>query len=207
MLSPLRASMLDPPAKPMRRNLLHDMNIGSTLDRRTPPPAHTSLQVGLWLLLSIGLLVGSSVDVQAKAKPNRAPRPEPELKILDLTVAPNPYSPAAGPLTFSAIVQLPKELNGATLLEFSSFVTSPSKTSIRFLTTRTALAPHSPPAEGSPLPRTTVALTWDGLDHKKGQAGTGLYRYEIRAKLLANGEKGPRTMMVAWPKRGMLEVK
>jgi hypothetical protein len=29
----------------------------------------------------------------------------------------------------------------------------------------------------------------------------------VRVKLLANGEKGPRTQMVAWPKRGTIEVK
>ncbi len=183
------------------------MNIGSTLYRRTPPPARAPLQFCLWLLLCVGLLGGNSSDVHAKAKPNRAPRPEPELKILDLTVSPNPYNISAGPLKFSAVIQLPKELNGATLLEVSSFVTSPSKTSIRFLTTRTALAPHSPPADGAPLPRTSLVLTWDGLDHKKSPAGAGLYHYELRVKLLANGEKGPRTRMVAWPKRGTLEVR
>ena len=31
--------------------------------------------------------------------------------------------------------------------------------------------------------------------------------FEVRAKLLANGEKGPRTQTVGWPKRGTIEVK
>lgn len=158
----------------------------------------------LGLILCVALLAGLA---EAKTKVPRAPRPEPELKIVEVTLSPSPYSPAAGSLEISTVVQLPKELNGATLLEVSSLVTSPSKTSIRFLTTRSELRPHSLSTNGGEPPRTTVTLTWDGLDHKKAPAGTGLYRYEIRGKLLANGEKGPRTMMVSWPKRGTLEVK
>lgn len=52
-----------------------------------------------------------------------------------------------------------------------------------------------------------VELVWDGQDHRKQVAGVGTYSYEVRTKLLANGERGLRTMMVAWPKRGTLEVK
>jgi hypothetical protein len=50
-------------------------------------------------------------------------------------------------------------------------------------------------------------LTWNGLDHKKQPATAGTYSFEVRAKLLMNGDKGPRTMMVSWPKRGTLEVR
>ena len=70
--------------------LLRHMNIGSTLYRRTPPPARAPLQVCLWLLLCVGLLCGNSSDVHAKAKPNRAPRPEPELKF---SISPSPRIP------------------------------------------------------------------------------------------------------------------
>lgn len=143
----------------------------------------------------------------AKSKLPRAPRPEPELKILDLNVSPNPYRVSSGSLQFSALVQLPKELDGATLLEVSSFITSPSKNSLRFLTARKPLEPHAASTDGAAPPRIAVLLTWDGLDQKKIPAGAGLYNFEVRAKLLANGEKGPRTQMVAWPKRGTVEVK
>ncbi len=51
-----------------------------------------------------------------------------------------------------------------------------------------------------------VELQWDGQDHRKQVAGAGTYAYEVRTKLLANGEKGLRTLTVAWPKRGTLEV-
>ncbi len=160
-----------------------------------------------WMLLCVALLLWTPPAVSAKSKPHQAPRPEPELKILDLKVSPNPYTISSGSLEFSALVQLPKELNGATLLELSSFITSPSKNSLRFLTTRKPLGPHAASTDGTTPPRISVVLTWDGLDQKKLVSGAGLYHFEVRAKLLANGEKGPRTQMVAWPKRGTIEVK
>jgi hypothetical protein len=156
-------------------------------------------------LLAIALLLPANSS--AKTKPNRAPRPEPELKVLELKVSPNPYTVSAGSLEFSALVQLPKELNGATLLEVSSLVSSPSKTSIRFLSIRKPLEPHSAPENSTDRPKISVVLVWDGMDHTKTPAEAGLYQYELRAKLLTNGEKGPRTLMVSWPKRGTVEVR
>jgi hypothetical protein len=157
------------------------------------------------LLLCATFLVWPAPEAQARSKP-KPPRPEPELKILELKVMPNPYTVGAGTLEFSAVVQLPKELNGATILEVSSFVTSPSKTSLRFLTTRKPIEPHTT-TDGADPPRVSLVLTWDGFDHKKQPAAAGTYAFEVRAKLLVDGEKGPRTMMVSWPKRGTLEVK
>ncbi|HSL05241.1 MAG TPA: hypothetical protein VK901_17065 [Nitrospiraceae bacterium] len=159
------------------------------------------------VLLCAALFLWAPLVASAKSKPPRAPRPDPELKILDLKVSPNPYTISSGSLQFSAIVKLPKELNGATLLEVSSFITSPSKNSLRFLTSRTALEPHAASTDDAAPPQVSALLTWDGLDQKKVQASAGLYQFEVRAKLLANGEKGPRTQMVSWPKRGAVEVK
>jgi hypothetical protein len=168
----------------------------------------SQLPSAAWCALCLLLVLTSPLESSAKSKPHRAPRPEPELKILELKIAPIPYSMTDGPLEFSAFVQLPKDLDGATLLEVSSFVTSPSKTSIRFLSIRKSLEAHVSPASGSgELPRLSIVLTWDGMDHKKTPAGPGQYQYEMRAKLLANGEKGPRTLMVSWPKRGTIEVR
>ncbi|MEY4705908.1 MAG: hypothetical protein RL042_2113 [Nitrospirota bacterium] len=160
-----------------------------------------------WMLLCAALLLWAPAVASAKSKPHQAPRHEPELRILDLKVSPNPYTISSGPLQFSALVQLPKELNGATLLEVSSFITSPSKNSLRFLTTRTPLEPHAASTDGTSPPQIPVVLTWDGLDQKMVPSGAGLYHFEVRAKLLAKGEKGPRTQMVGWPKRGTIEVK
>ncbi len=164
----------------------------------------------LFLLTSLTACVSAfhPADGFAKTKASRAPRPEPELKILTLNIAPVPYRPASGALEFSLTVQLPKELNGATILEVSSLISSPSKTSLRFLSHRQSVAVPDRSAAGSgERPRLELQLSWDGQDHRKQLAGPGHYAYEVRIKLLADGEKGPRTMMVAWPKRGTLEVK
>ncbi|HTL62902.1 MAG TPA: hypothetical protein VL261_14755 [Nitrospira sp.] len=145
--------------------------------------------------------------VWAKSKAAKASRPEPELKVLELKITPNPYTVSAGSMEFSALVQLPRELDGATILEVSSLVTSPSKTSIRFLSLRKPLeVPAATPISTEP-PKVPVVLTWDGRDHTKEPAEAGTYHFELRAKLLSNGDKGPRTLMLSWPKRGTLEVK
>ena len=159
-------------------------------------------------IIAGGVLMVLSIDAaSAKPKSAKAPRPEPELKILELKISPSPYTISAGSLEFSAVVQLPKELDGATILEVSSLVSSPSKTSIRFLSFRKPLeAPAATPVSTDPL-KVSVVLTWDGMDHTKSPADAGTYHFELRAKLLSNSDKGPRTLMVSWPKRGTLEVR
>lgn len=159
------------------------------------------------ICIAMSLLLTVPLDVSAKRKKRRAPRPEPQLKILEVKVNPNPYTVTDGPAEFSALVQLPKNLNGASLLEVSSLVTSPSKTSIRFLSVRQPIEPQTPSDAPPQPPRVSIVLAWDGMDHNKTAAEAGTYQYELRAKLLVNGDKGPRTQMVSWPKRGTLEVK
>lgn len=168
------------------------------------------LLAGLGLCGSVLLCApadGRAAENHSKAKPTSVPRPEPEFRIVDLSVTPTPYEPGNGPLQFSVTVQLPRELDGAVILEVTSLISSPSKTSLRFLT-------HRQPIERSPnrngeneRPKISIDLSWDGQDHRKQAAAAGIYSYEVRTKLLANGEKGPRTMTVAWPKRGTLEVR
>ena len=169
-----------------------------TVLRRTFP------LVGLLVGLCLPLLL--SDDGWAKDKQPRAPRPEPELKILDVNIAPNPYRPGNGPLQFAVSVQLPKELDGAMILEVTSLISSPSKTSLRFLSHRRPVEVH-PVAGVTERPKLSIELSWDGHDHHKRLAGSGTYSYEVRMKLLKDGDKGLRTMMVSWPKRGTLEVK
>lgn len=162
----------------------------------------------LWFVgvcLCLGMLL--PVESDARKKTRRAPRPEPELKIVDLNVAPTPYEPANGPLQFTVTVQLPKELDEATIREVTSLISSPSKTSLRFLAHRQPVEATTVVDGETKRPKLSVELSWDGQDHRKIPAGSGLYSYEVRTKLLKNGEKGPRTIMVAWPKRGTVEVK
>ena len=160
-------------------------------------------------LVSFCLCMGiiSPIETEAGKKPRRGPRPEPELKIIDLNIAPNPFEMGNGPLQFNVTVQLPKELDGATILEVTSLISSPSKTSLRFLTHRQPVDVTSEDNSSTGRPKLSVELSWDGQDHRKQPAGSGTYSYEVRTKLLANGEKGLRTIMVAWPKHGTLEVK
>lgn len=176
---------------------------------------------------------------EAKRKPE--PKTPPDLRIISVTASPESYSPGNGTLEFAIEVELPKDIAGDTILEVSSLISSPSKRSMRFLSSRqpvdarlpstSSTAMESPessrqggpgestPAGGpearavlqssaeSPPPRIAVTLTWDGTDQTKQLVEHGRYSYEVRAKLLAVGEKGPRTQMVSWPKRGTLEIK
>ncbi len=157
--------------------------------------------------LILSLMPCASTEGWAKPKPSRVPKPEPELKILQLDLAPTPYQPGNGPLEFSVTVQLPKDLNGATMLEVSSLISSPSKTSLRFLAHRQPVELPAPATVAEGNPTLALRLLWDGQDHRKQIATPGSYSYEVRIKLLTQTEKGLRTMMVAWPKRGTIEVK
>jgi hypothetical protein len=181
--------------------------LGTRPATQPPPPCFQLTRALVVSTLAFCLFILHPAALSAKSKSTKAPRPEPELKVLELKISPNPYTVSAGSLEFSTVVQLPGELDGATILEVSSLVTSPSKRSIRFLSLRKplelpAITPIS--TERRTIP---VILTWDGMDHTKAPAEAGTYQFELRAKLLSNGEKGPRTLMVSWPKRGTLEVK
>jgi len=174
----------------------------------TQPTCFRLVSVVLTWTMTCSMLFMLSPDaVSAKSKPTKAPRHEPELKVLELKISPTPYTVSAGALEFSAVVQLPKELDGATILEVSSLVSSPSKTSIRFLSLRKPLESSVATPVSTEPPRISIVLTWDGMDHTKTPAEAGTYHFELRAKLLSNGDKGPRTLMVSWPKRGTLEVR
>jgi len=60
-----------------------------------------------WTMACSVLFVLSPDTVSAKSKPTKAPRPEPELKVLELKISPTPYTASAGPLEFSPLVQQP----------------------------------------------------------------------------------------------------
>lgn len=147
------------------------------------------------------------------AKRKAIPVTPPELRIIAVSALPDPYKPGEGVVDFSIEVELPKEVGEGTLLEVSSLISSPSMSSMRFLAIRQPLSPESSDEAtpishpGSVKSRVSVTLTWDGMDQSKQLAEGGRYHYEIRAKLLALGENGPRTQMNSWPKRGTLTVK
>ncbi len=147
----------------------------------------------------------------ASAKRKTSSRSGPALRIVSVETSAKSISPANGSLDFDIEIQVPNTLYDETILEVSSLITSPSKTSVKFLFTRQSLEVLS--AAGSPATQSTeatrrvkVTLTWDGTDQTKQRAGSGRYRYEVRAKLLKVGNNGPRTFLAARPKRGTVEV-
>jgi hypothetical protein len=188
------------------------MNDSIRLSHTTGLRPSRKKRLGLFVLLSIVcILAGQSVDGLAKTKSKLVPRPEPELKILALHAAPTPYRPQDGPFHFIATVQLPKDIDEQMMLEVSALVMSSSMTSLRFLSIRQPVNEHvlsdRPTAEDASQKRVHIDLAWDGLDHNKLQVPIGSYEYEVRVKLLSNGEKGQRTQMLSWPKRGKFVVK
>lgn len=169
------------------------------------------------VVLAMALVHAAGADAKRKRSPPSAPPP---LRIVSVTLTPVPYSPSKGSLDLAVEVELPKELDGVTLLEVSSLISSPSKRSMRFLSTRQPIpagaaqessvgssSPGDAAAEATRVPPTLlVRLSWDGTDQAKQQVTSGKYNYEVRAKLLVVGENGPRTHIVSWPKRGILEI-
>lgn len=162
----------------------------------------------------LAILVGSAIvimvfhsDLLAAAKRKSVPAKPPELKIVSVVISPEPYVPGDGALDFSVEVELPKDLDGSSLLEVSSLISSPSKRSMRFLASRQPVQPETSAAYQPGKSRMTITLTWDGTDQTKQLVESGHYTYEVRAKLLAVGENGPRTQMNSWPKRGTVIVK
>jgi hypothetical protein len=144
----------------------------------------------------------------AKRKP--APIKPPELRIVTVATSPEPYTAGDGTISFNVEVELPKEFEEGMLLEVSSLISSPSMSSMRFLSAREPLSSpddSTSAPSNSMKPRVSVTLTWDGMDQAKQQVGGGRYHYEIRAKLLTVRDNVPRTLMNAWPKRGSLIVK
>jgi hypothetical protein len=95
---------------------------------------------------AVGVLLHPDV-ADAKRKPVQADPPD--LRIVAVTVAPGPYSPGEGSLDFTVEVELPHDLNGATMLEVSSLISSPSKSSLRFLASRQPVT-VSTPADSAP---------------------------------------------------------
>lgn len=158
---------------------------------------HLALSIAGTLALA-GLLLATPA---AEAK--RRLVVEPDLRIVQVTLSRENYVPGQGMLDVAVEVELPADLNGDLLLEVSSLISSPSKRSMRFLSAREPVP--NPLPDGTP--RMTVTLSWDGADQHEQAVGQGEYTYEIKAKLLAVGEKGPRTLMLSWPRRGTIEVK
>ncbi len=169
----------------------------------------------------LGLGVAAPDTAWSGSKHRAGPRKEPDLKIIEVSIKPVPYSPQHGELEFGVTLDLPPEVESKALLEVTALISSPSRSSLRFLSYRNPIAPllaatgrprikavpASTLAQKGPSPRIRIKLTWDGKDHTKQEVSAGTYHYELRAKVIAGGDNTPRTLTVSWPKRGTLLVK
>lgn len=161
------------------------------------------IAVALWCLAGVGDGVSHAAKAKVKAH-------SPDLKILSVDPTPVPFVVSAHPLTLTIMVELPKTLPEEALLNVTTLITSPSKSSIRVLE---SLQPLTDKAvtdaaleNGSPR-RIEVVQVWDGTDQTKRVVSDGTYNYQVVAKLMAPGKNGPLTRETSWKRRGSFEVR
>ena len=165
--------------------------------------------VAVALAISVGLLA-TSLDAPSHAASAKVKGKFPDLKILSVEATPVPFFLNEHPLTLTITVALPKSLPGGALLDVTTLITSPSKTSFRLLTNRQTVAGNSAAgADGAKsLPSLIqVMQTWDGTDHTKHIVADGMYDYQVQAKLLVPGKNGPLMREASLKKRGKFEVR
>ncbi len=160
-----------------------------------------------WRRVSVGVLgtwfiLCTLVAPFAEGKRRGSGRSLP-LKIVELTTSPSPFEVGNSELSLSIVVELPRKLNGANLLEFSALISSPSRNQMRFLTQRLPLSIQPNPQENSHV---HTVLFWDGKDQAQNFVSSGLYRYEVRAKLMTEEGTGPRTKIESKRSHGTVEV-
>ena len=159
--------------------------------------------VALWCLTGAGDGVSHAAKAKAKGRPQ-------DLKILSVNPTPLPFVVNAHPLTLTIMVELPRMLPEEALLNVTTLITSPSKSSIRVLESRQALTDRivtdAAIENGSPR-RIEIVQVWDGTDQTKRAVSDGTYDYQIQAKLMAPGKNGPLTRETSWKRRGSFEVR
>lgn len=142
--------------------------------------------------------------------PPKAKAHSPSLKILSVEPAPLPFVIAEQSLTVTILVELPKTLPDEALLNVTTLITSPSRSSIRVLESLRPLTGQvgRAIAEGNSTPRRIeVVQVWDGTDQTKGLVPDGVYKYHVVAKLMAPEKAGLLTQTTARAHRGSFEVR
>jgi len=152
----------------------------------------------LGIICVTGLLFGAEADAKKRRRASSG-----AFQVSQVKTSPTPYEVGNGALTFSAIVNVPRNLNGLYVLEVSALITSPTQRSMRFLTQRIRLGSKAPVQRG---PEISTVLVWDGKDQSHALVDPGTYRYEVRAKLLAEKGAGIEVRMVSRRSRGAIEV-
>ena len=152
----------------------------------------------LCVLCCVGLLLSPI----AEAKKRRAISAS-SFKILQVTPSPVPFEIGNGELTLSTLVKVPKNLKGMDVLEVTVLITSVTQRSMRFLSQRVPLKSKRSGRTGARIP---VEFVWNGKDHAQTLVEPGVFRYEVRAKLMAEKRAGILTRMVSRRLRGTVEV-
>ena len=154
-------------------------------------------------------LLAAGDGLSYAAKPKVKARP-PDLKILSVDPMPLPFFVNESPLTLTITVELPKNLPDKALLNVTTLITSPSKSSIRLLENNQPLTDKTlagaDTENGGPR-RIKIVQRWDGTDQTKQIVSDGLYDYQVQAKLMVVGKNGPVTRETAWKKRGTIDVR
>src|SRR5207247_7814716 len=122
--------------------------------------------VAVGLSISVALLA-TALAASSHAASDKPKGKIPDLKILSVEATPVPFFLNEHPLTLTITLELPKSLPGGALLDVTTLITSPSKTSFRLLTNRQAVANDTAAGtEGAKsIPRLIqVMQTWDGTD-------------------------------------------
>ena len=172
-----------------------------------PPHQRAGQAIGLALALSCLAGTGDSLSYAAKTK---TPARQPDLKILSVDPMPFPFVVNESPWTLTITVELPKNLPEQALLNVTTLITSPSKSSIRLLENNQPLTgkiPADASNENDDQRRIKIVQRWDGTDHTKQIVSDGLYDYQVQAKLMVAGKNGPVTQVTSWKKRGTFEVR
>ncbi len=151
-----------------------------------------------FLMLLVFVSAPAAIDAKRKTRTYQPP-----LKITDVTTTPVPFVPGYGPMTIAVTVELPMNVREFDLIEVASFISVPSKRSIRFLVSRQPLTAVFI-EDGKPSMQAT--LFWDGKDQTRRYVSQGTYSYEVRAKLMAHEEGFAKAKVVSRFAKGTLEV-
>ena len=158
-------------------------------------------KLGLWALV-LCVLVFSFLIPSAEGKRRRS-RALPPLKILEVVPSRLSFEVGKEELTLSVVVALPNRLNGIKFLEITALISSPTQRSMRFLTQRIPLGMDSHSQSNSQVHTT---LLWNGKNQAQEFVSPGTYRYEVRAKLMAEQGNRLQARVVTRRSRGTIEV-
>jgi hypothetical protein len=125
------------------------------------------------------------------------------VRITEVVTSPDPFILGKSALILAMLVELPRSLNGANVLEVSAMITSPTRRSMSFVAHRRVVDDREVEGKNVTVP---MVLVWDGKDQFQQLVPDGSYFYELQAKLMEDQGNGPRTKIVSRRVHGTLEA-